>query len=174
MRSRRFTYNLIEEIEHAKSDPELLTLNSEIALMRVQLNRQIERIAQQDIRLSDFFVDLAERGIDVTDPSFDISTLPDPIATGVDLDLIKTLISAVRSAADMQFSKRFSIPIKDVLALLNQMAVHFNQLSDKYHLPNEAKIEFGNRIRGLKIGQPLGVGDVQLARSGNSDPSARN
>jgi hypothetical protein len=153
----------MEEIAAARNDPELLTLDNEVAILRVTLARQIEVISGQDEQIAAFFEQLNDDDIDPTDPEFELSTLPE--SNTVDLDVIKVLITAVRNSYEMQFSKRFSIPIKELAVVLNQMAAAFNEVAQKYGLPPEARTEFGDRMRALKISQPVDRPD-QLMRAG--------
>ena len=160
-RSSKLRVSLMEEITRVMNDPELLTLNQPIAMMKVALNRQLELAAAKDEEFALALETMEESGIDITDPQFDLSKLA-PF-TNVDTELIKTLVMSVRNAYEMQFSRRFSISIRELGAIIAQIGYAFNRIADKYGMSSEAKMEFGQAMRALKTSGPI---DTQLAVAG--------
>lgn len=162
-RSKRLRFGLMEEIGRVMSSPDLLTLNRPIAMMKVALDRQIELAALKDEQFAREIETLEAAGISISDPGFDLAKLS---RFDVDLDLMKTLVMAIRNSYDMQFSRRFSISIQELGAVIAQIASAFNEIANRHKLPAEAKVDFANAMRGLKTSRPL---DTQLEVAGTSE-----
>jgi hypothetical protein len=152
---------LVEQISYTMNDEALLDASREVALLRALVERQIAAQENLDATLYDaYLLQLEAWEQDSTGP------MPSPPSQGglmIDLDVVKTLVNAQRHAFEMKFSKRFSIPVEELGALLIQIGDAFNKFAAKYNLPNEAKVEFGAMMRGLSISKPM---DAQLMRAG--------
>jgi hypothetical protein len=150
-KSKVYATNLNEAIARRVQDPDLLTLDNEIAYMKILIGQLQEEY----------------EGRDQEDESGETKKLR--VRLDQVLDSLRTLNTMVTTAYNMRFAKRFSIPVTELKTILSQIATAFEIVAEKYAISNEARNEFALRLSGLKTTQPL---DPQLDAAGKGSLNA--
>lgn len=149
---------LRDRIEELKASPELLTLDTQIATLRAYIERQHDQLGIQMDKYDEFMEAVAAQ---------DDGTLPDlppELFPLLDTGHMETLAKLVKTEYEMKFSRRFSVPIEEVGAIVMQIVTKFNKLADEYRLPQEARTRFAGMMAEIKTSRPME--DVALMRAG--------
>lgn len=149
-RSQVYTSNLQEEIDKLLADPELLSLDEQIAYLKLCYK---ESMVAHHLR--------GKIGDDENPPAEmeKLDTL---------LQLTTALNGLVRTSYDMRFAKRFSVPVSELRSILEQIGLAFQEICREFGVPQEAVATFAKRLSELRVSRPI---DLQLERAG--DPGTR-
>lgn len=153
-RSKQAT--LGERIDALLTDPDLLRVDKELALLKDHVNEYIHEKEIWDT-LSD---ELKKK-------------IPAP---QVDLERIKLINVLTSTAFNMKFSNKFSIPISELQGIVVTIVNLFNTLVDKYNMPDAMKEELVLGLRGIRtLASPTAssTSDVQLHMAGSDRRLAR-
>lgn len=148
-----------ERVNAALKSPDLLSLDQQIAQVKVILAIQNEQTA----KIFDQTLKAIDEGL-----FEDENDIPQIYTPDIDTAALETLNRLVRTAYEMKFSKRFSIPVTEVQRILLGVRDAFFAMAMKYNLPQEAKLEFAQRLRSLKVQAP--AEDPQLLYAGGQRP----
>ena len=137
--------SLRQEIDEAKRDPELLDVTEQIALLKVILNRQIERQDDYDEAYAGSVSEWLDR-IETGDWEAEEPPVPAGFISG---ETVRLLVQVQKTAFDMRYQKRYSVSIEEVGHIVLGIAEEFQRIGKKYQLPAEAGSEFSTFIKGL-------------------------
>ncbi len=143
-------------VEAARDSDDLLTLDTEIAILKVVMEDELENYVNEKLE----WQTMMQR---IENGEYDQGEEPQLVMPHVPLETLNTLQRLVKLAYDMRFAKRFSVPISELEAVVNQIRNAFVTMCQKYGIPDEAKIEFANELMSLRLSQKT---DWQLARAG--------
>lgn len=167
VRDRAYGISLHERAEQIKQSDELLSLDKGIAYTEAYFEAQLATLNDQMEQYNRSCKILVDSG------EFEEDELPDITSMFPEfpIETFKALTQAKNTAFNMRFAKRFSVPITELQAFVRQISEIFIDVAKKYDIPNEAKIEFANRIRSdIKISKPMD--DAQLVTAGGENPAS--
>lgn len=168
LRSKVRKSALKDEIQSAKHSPELLSLDEQIAFLKVILNGLLENYEVQREEFNSYMELLEDADYDEDEIPAVRPSKPD---IGAPIEVINTLNRVIKTAFDMRFTKRFSVPLSEVDVILAQIVTFFNEVCDAYGVSNQAKVEFAEKVRAnIKIARPP---DEQLAVAAGANDAAR-
>lgn len=143
-----------DRVEEIKNDPNLLRLDTEIAVLRATL----------EIQLNQYGVDL-ERYEKAIQSLGAIGEMPDDVMEAMGaampslkMDTIETLAKLVTAEHNMQFAKRNSIPIAQVGQMLAQLLRGFESIARRHDIPAYVVEEFSRIIRDLTLPTAMTAG----------------
>lgn len=139
---------LSEAIDEIRLDPALGALDDELSVVKALLQSRLDLYSEQ-LQDHERAMTLVREGVE-TDQHV-------PPAPSLD-DLVK-LIDAINRLAgtnfNMKFARKYSIPITELEALLGQIASLFMSLCDRYGIGDDAKREFAEGVRDMRVSRPL-------------------
>lgn len=159
---------ILDRVDQMARDPELISLDKTLAVLRVQFEMQMRQWASQGEAYEELMniieSQLEEGGVDAP------IEIPESLMPKLDMATIDMMTKITRTIFEMRFSKRFSMPLTQVQQILLSLMDEFGRICMKYGIPNEARAEFAKQIRSLRaVGTP--VDDPQLALAGGEQPS---
>lgn len=166
LRSKRLQGTLADRIAEFENSPELLSVSREIATLKAILERQIQDASRYEEELEQYQAVMAE-----FEAGHDDGAEPPkpPRKAGIDPETMRLAITAINVGYNMQFSKRFSVPVVEVQAAFQQVLIAFDDMCRAYSIPPEARTAFGQRLRNIKVSKTdTALADEQLARAGGS------
>jgi hypothetical protein len=153
--------HITERMEEILESEDLLSVDREAALLRAALEDSLAALdnrRQGEFRAWEILAaNAAEAG----------KAIPTLHMTGLSKDeqgIIDLLVKTTKTAYEMRFSKRFSIPITELASVLRQIAAAFDDVCEMYGIMPEARDAFVRRMGELKL--PGTVNDAQLMRAG--------
>lgn len=153
---------LTDRIEALKRDPEALTVDSEMAIVRALLELQIEQMGVN----MDQYTSLQELLQTVKPDSEEAMEAVESLARSakrLDGDGVVTLINAlgklVKLSFEMRFARKHSIPVSELEIILEQIYQAFDVVSKRHGMSDAARSEFGEMIRNVNVSRPI---DPQL------------
>lgn len=152
---------LLARAKAIRNSDDLLTLDNEIAVVKA--------IIEQKFRMYDDLYVAANTIMDriaAGDPGLENefpALTPNDIDGMIDLKELDTLNRLIKTAYDMKFSKRFSVPITELESIMNQVAEAFREAVQRFGIPETAVLFFANRLGNLRLSRPV---DYQLDRAG--------
>lgn len=162
--------SLKEQMEQMKQSPDLLNLDDQIAFLRVLFDRQVDQAGLQFDKFDDVLNGIAELNLDPEDAETFKKSAAEMMPT-VDTAIVGELVKIVKVAYEMRFARRFSIPISELAAVVEQIVYAFNQIAQKHGLSQDARVEFAELMQGLKLSRQM---DVQLDRAGGMNGGSNN
>lgn len=151
---------IMERAIQIKNSDELLTLDNEIAVMKAIVETKFEKYSELQAAAL-IIIDKIEKG-EMEGESAPALTLSD-IDDMVDLSSLDVLNRMIKTAYDMRFSKRFSIPVSELESIIGQIKDSFVEVCQRFNVPPEAAVLFANRLSTLRLSRPV---DYQLNRAG--------
>ena len=152
---------LLARASAIRNSDQLLTLDNEIAVVKAIIEQKF-RMYDDLYSVANVLIDRIQSGDPSLDGEFPAIT-PEDIDSMIDLKELDTLNRLIKTAYDMRFSKRFSVPITELESIMNQVAESFRDTVQRFGIPNEAVVYFANKIANLKLSRPV---DYQLDRAG--------
>ena len=167
MKVSRATFE--ERVEKYQNDPELLTLDREIAMIKMVIDAQVAQFSEA---YEDWVVirDRLESGV----PFAEGETVPElPPMPSLSLSAMDSLNKLVRTAFEMKYARRHSIPIEELQSIIVQIATNFNKVleivfdrirmgDDPRRIVEGAKEEFIESLSTLRMSRPY---DPKLDRA---------
>jgi hypothetical protein len=150
--------SLRDQIEEMRRSPDLLALDEQIAVLKAVIRRKVD-IAEDSWDRYDAYLDACKIAAQTNGAMPDATMVP-----GLPHEEMSLLSKLVGQEYEMRFSKRFSVPLLEVQALVAQIVNAFNETATRYNISDEARRSFAVKIANLKTAR---VGeDAQLSRAG--------
>lgn len=156
-----------DRIKLLKTDAKLLTLEDQIATLKAFIEVEQEALSDQ----MDAFDEYMQVVRDAAANGDEMPPMPAGLFPDLKTDKIETLARLIKIEYDMRFSRRFSIPVEEMGAILVQLVAKFGKIADRYNLPAAAKEDFAKEILELRTSRP--IEDVALMRAGMGPQAER-
>ncbi len=124
MKIMRSTFE--ERVEEYQNDPELLTLDREIAIVKVIIDAKLAAYSEQ-------YEDWLRVQEQLDDPMFapEDGSIPElPPIPELSISELDQLNKLVRTAFEMKYARRHSIPIEELQSIIVQLAKNFNDVME--------------------------------------------
>jgi len=149
-----------DRIKALKTDAKLLTLEDQIATLKAYIEEE-QLILSDNMDAYNLYMEAVRNAAEEGD---EMPPMPAGLFPDMKTDKIETLAKLIKTEYDMRFSRRFSIPIEELGAILVQLVTKFNKVAEAYGLPAAAREAFAKEIMLLRTSRP--VEDVALMRAG--------
>jgi len=143
---RRRISKLEDRIEAIRKSAELLTLEEQIATLRALWEYELQAASVQ----SEYFEEHMQRVREALDAGLEPPPIPPEIIPRVDMKLVENISRLVRAEYEMRYTKRFSVPLDEVGAMLLKLVNAFNKIAEKYGIPREAREEYAKAVLALR------------------------
>lgn len=143
---RKRISSLEERIEAIRKSAELLTLEDQIATLRALWEYELQAASIQSAVFEDYMQQVRE----ALDAGLEPPPIPPDIIPRVDMKLVENISRLVRAEYEMRYTKRFSVPLDEVGAMLLKLVNVFNKIAEKYGIPREAREEYAKAVLALR------------------------
>lgn len=159
--SKQLNTTLADRMADFLESPQLLSLNNEVALLKSMLEIQVDDYSRYMEELSQYEDIMAN-----WDDKGDGKPPPKPRPASLDPETMRLVINAVKTQHEMQFARRFSVPIAEVHAFAQQVGMAFAEICDEYAIPPEAKLAMAERLKRIKVSRGTDDENMHLYNEG--------
>ena len=139
--SERFRSSFLERVDQIREDPRLRQLDTEIAVAKAALERDIETY-ETDISTYDILFEAY-----LQDPK----NVAAPRAPHINTEILETIGKLIKTDHEIVYGKRYSIPIRDVQVAFAQIQSVFDDVCKRFAIPDDAKAAFAKGLMNVKL-----------------------